>query len=123
MRVLITGGAGLIGRAITTHMLEHGWEVRVIDLVPDADLPNYAVCDITDYEAVRQQMRGCDAVAHMAALRSPNMGPGHEIIRINVHGTFNIFEAAAREGIRRIAQASSINAIGCTYNLGDFSPQ
>jgi hypothetical protein len=122
MRVLITGAAGLIGRAITTRLLENGYEVRLIDLAADPGLPNYTVCDIMDFEAVRAQAHDCDAVVHMAALRSPFYAPGPEVYRINVLGTFNVFEAAAKEGIRRVVQASSINAIGCAWNIGDFTP-
>ncbi|HLA45170.1 MAG TPA: NAD(P)-dependent oxidoreductase, partial [Aggregatilineales bacterium] len=83
----------------------------------------FVVCDILDFDAVREQMRGCDAVVHMAALRSPYHAPGQDVFRINTAGTFNVYEAAAREGIRRVVQASSINAIGCAWNLTDFTPR
>jgi nucleoside-diphosphate-sugar epimerase len=93
--------------------------------VPQTDVPHstYTVCDIMDFNAVREQIRGCDAIVHMAALRSPLVGPGHDVFHINTAGTFNIFEAAAKEGIKRIVQASSINAIGCAWNTTDFTPQ
>src|SRR5689334_13356578 len=123
MRVLITGAAGFIGRVITGHLLERGYEVRLIDLAAAPDLPDYTACDIMDFEAVRGQARGCDAVVHMAALASPLKAPGQEVYRVNVLGTFNVFEAAAKEGIRRVVQASSINAIGCAWNTGEFSPR
>jgi nucleoside-diphosphate-sugar epimerase len=125
MRIFITGGAGLIGRAIAGRLLEGGHEVYLTDLAAETDVPNttYAVCDILDFNAVQEQMRGCEAVVHMAALRSPMLGTGQDVFRINTVGTFNVFEAAAKEGIRRIVQASSINAIGCAYNVGDFSPR
>lgn len=127
MRVLITGAAGLIGRAAATHAQALGWEVRLIDLVPQAqagfDPAVYAVCDMLDFAALREQMAGCDAVVHMAALRSPLHAPGQEVYRINMVGVFNVYEAAATLGIRRVVQASSINAIGCAWNIGDFRPQ
>jgi hypothetical protein len=124
MRVFITGGAGLIGRAVASHLLAHGHEVHLTDLVPETDAPHttYAVCDILDFDAVREQMNGCDAVVHMAALRSPFQGTGQDVYRINTVGTFNVFEAAAKAGIRRVVQASSINAIGCAWNTIEFSP-
>jgi nucleoside-diphosphate-sugar epimerase len=125
MRVLITGGAGLIGRAAAVHLQECGWDIRVIDLAPEIDLPDaeYNRCDMMDFAAVREQMRGCDAVVHMAALRSPFHGPGEHVFRINTIGAFNVYEAAAKVGIRRVTQASSINAIGCAWNINDFSPR
>lgn len=125
MRVMITGGAGLIGRALAAHLLERGFTVHLTDLVPETDTPHtsYAQCDITDFAAVRAQVRGCDAIVHLAALRNPLYAPGPDVYRVNTVGTFNVFEAAALEGLHRVVQASSINAIGCAWNIRDFEPQ
>lgn len=124
MRVLLTGGAGLIGRAIRTYLHDRGYDVRIIDTATPPDDPaiDYAQVNVLDFDAVRQQMRGCDAVVHMAAISNPYPMPGHEVVRINTTGAYTVFEAAAQEGIRRVVQASSINAIGCAWNLGDFAP-
>src|SRR5215475_2599527 len=106
MKVLVTGGAGLIGKATTERLLQHGWAVRVIDTMTEVTISNaeYAVCDILDYAEVRNQMRGCQAVVHLAAIPRPSLAPGEKVFSTNVSGTFNVFEAAAAEGIRRIAQ-------------------
>ncbi len=122
MRVLVTGGTGLIGRAAVERLLQHGWDVRVIDIGQGTRLDgaDYVECNILNYDDVLRATRGCDAVVHMAALRMPSLAPGHELFQINVQGTFNIFEAAAAVGIRRIVQASSINALGSTYSLPDI---
>jgi hypothetical protein len=124
MRVFITGGAGLIGRAVASHLLANGHEVHLTDILPETDAPytTYGICNILDFDSVREQIRGCDAVVHMAALRSPFHAPGQDVFRINTVGTFNVFEAAAKEGIHRVVQASSINAIGCAWNTVEFSP-
>lgn len=125
MRVLVTGGIGLIGHTVVKRLQNKGWDVKVIDIAPQTELPDsvYSVCDITDYDSLREKMKGCDAVVHMAALRSPYYAQAPEVFRINVQGTFNVFEAAAKQGIKRVVQASSINAIGCAWNISDFSPQ
>jgi nucleoside-diphosphate-sugar epimerase len=125
MEIFVTGGAGLIGRAVARYLLEQGYRVRLTDLVAETDAPNssYHVCDIMNYEQVVETMRGCDAVIHLAALRNPMEGTSPDVFRINTVGTFNVFEAAAKHGIKRIAQASSINAIGCAWNIADFSPE
>ena len=123
-RVLITGGAGRVGRATTARFVEHGWDVRVIGIEPDAQLEGaeYVQCDINDYEAVRKQVHGSHAIVHLAAIPAPSVGTGTEIFRINTAGTFNVFEAADAEGVGRIVQASSINAIGCAWSTSDIAP-
>jgi nucleoside-diphosphate-sugar epimerase len=125
MRVLITGGAGLIGRAVATHLTARGWDVHLIDILPEVDIPDvtYAMCDIMDFNGLREQVRGCDAIVHMAALKNPFFGESQDVYHINTTGTFNLFEAAAREGIPRIVQASSINAIGCMWGITEFTPE
>jgi nucleoside-diphosphate-sugar epimerase len=125
MRVLVTGGVGNVGKAATRRLVEHGYDVRVIGLDREVNLPGaeFVTCDIMNFDDLRAQMRGCDAVVHLAAIRGPQLAPGHTVFEINVAGTFNVFEAAAAEGIRRIAQASSINAFGCAYSITDIAPR
>src|SRR5437868_6095568 len=123
MRVLITGGAGHIGKATTQRFLRQGWEVRAIGLEQGIEVPGaeFVQCDIMDYEELRKQVRGCQAVVHLAAIRGPQLAPASKIFEVNVSGTFNVFAAAAVEGIRRVVQASSINAFGCAYNIVDMA--
>ncbi|HEX2621505.1 MAG TPA: NAD(P)-dependent oxidoreductase [Phototrophicaceae bacterium] len=126
MRVLITGGTGLIGKAVTARLLQNGWQVRIFDLPETFDNPlandvEYVQGDILNFDHLLQHTIGCDVIVHMAAIRSPHLAPGHDVFQINVAGTFNVFEAAARAGIRRIVQASSINALGLFYSLGDMN--
>ncbi len=123
MRVLLTGGTGHIGKATTERLVHNGWDVRVIDLNREAEVPgaDYVTCDILDYDDLRRQMRGCDAVIHLAAIRGPSLAPGHRLFEVNVAGTFNVFEAAAAEGIRRVVQASSINALGAAWGVTDMA--
>ena len=83
----------------------------------------YQVCDITNYDDVREQMRGFDTVVHLAAVPNPRVVPGPELFHINTLGTFNIYEAAAAEGIRKLVQASSINSFGCFWGNTDITPQ
>lgn len=125
MRVLITGGAGHIGKATTERLVEKGWDVRIIGIDPEVEISGaeYIQCNILNYDDLLKQMRGCDAVIHLAAIRNPYMAPGHEVFQVNVAGTFNVFEAAAATGIRRIVQASSINALGCFYGTGDMQTE
>ncbi len=128
MNILVTGGAGHIGREVIARLLRHGHKVRVADLQPER-LANEvagaqaetAQCDITDFAAVLPLMDGIQAVVHLAAIPNPNAGSGPDIFRVNCAGTYNIFEAAARAGIRRVATASSINAFGLSFSVQPFA--
>jgi dTDP-4-dehydrorhamnose reductase len=125
MRVLVTGSNGDIGKAISKRLLTKGWHVHMIDQKEEATLAgiSYSQCDIMNFEALKTQMQGCDAVIHLAAIRAPLMAPNQDVFRINVAGTFNVYEAAAQLGIKRVVQASSINAIGCAWQVDEIYPQ
>ncbi len=124
MNILITGGTGRIGRITVQRFLDSGHDVRVLDLAESASIEGaeYISVDIRDFDATREAVRGCDAIVHLAAIAGPSRTRGHEIFDINVAGTFNVFEAAAAEGIRHIAHASSINAFGCFWGAVDIRP-
>src|SRR4051794_39173964 len=104
MKVLITGGAGLIGKATAERLVSKGWDVRAVGLETGVEIPGaeYVTCDILDYDALREQMRGCDAVIHLAAIPTPKLAPAVNVFEVNVSGTFKVFEAAASLGIRRV---------------------
>ena len=132
MKVLVTGGVGLVGKAVVERLLGSGYQVRIIDRMPEAELQTearallehaeYAICDINDIDALRVQLQGCQQVVHLAALASPVVGTPEEVFRVNADGTFKVFQAAAEAGIRRVVQASSINALGLYYGVRNTDP-
>ena len=117
MRILLTGGSGSVGKAVVDRLVNHQHTVIVIGRRTDIQIDGaqYQVCDINDYPSLREVIRGCDAVVHLAAIPNPGVTSPEELFRINCAGTFNVFQAAAEEGIRRVVQASSINAAGQFY--------
>ncbi|MFZ6030711.1 MAG: NAD-dependent epimerase/dehydratase family protein [Chloroflexota bacterium] len=125
MKILVTGGIGAVGKPVVARLVQSGHAVRVFDRQPGAALPGaeYLAGDVTDFAAVREAVRGQEAIVHLAAIPHPGGTPGSEIFRVNGSGTFNVYEAAAQEGIRRIATASSINWLGYYYGCKDFPIQ
>ncbi len=122
MNILVTGGLGVVGRPLVERLLNHNHRLRVLDTA-SADVPagvEFAAADVTDFAAVREAVRDIHAVIHLAAIPNPAGAAGEEIFRINCAGTYNIYEAAAQEGIRRVVVASSINALGLNYGLKGF---
>jgi nucleoside-diphosphate-sugar epimerase len=122
MRILVTGGTGIVGRAAVERLVQHGHAVRVIGRRADLTVAGaeYLPCDINDYAHLRELMRGMDTVVHLAAIPNPALGSSNEIMRVNCSGSFNVFQAAAQEGIRRVVQASSINALGFNFGVVGF---
>ncbi len=125
MKVLVTGGAGSVGRAVVAHLLARGYGVRVIGRRPTTALTgvDYRSCDICDYAELRRQAAGVQAIVHLAALPHPYAGPAQQILQINCQGTMNVYQAAVEEGIERVVSASSINAFGYNFGIVPFELQ
>jgi nucleoside-diphosphate-sugar epimerase len=119
MRILLTGGSGSVGQAVVERLVAGGHTVLVIGRRADVALAGaeYRQCDVNDYARLREVVRGCEAVVHLAAIPNPGQATPEEVFRVNTQGTFNVFQAAAEEGIRRVVQASSINAAGQFYGV------
>lgn len=122
MRVLVTGATGSVGREVALLLVAHGHEVRVVGRRREAGLPgvDYRPCDVTDYATLKDAMRETEAIIHLAALPTPLHGPDEELFRINCAGSFNVYQAAAELGIRRVVSASSINAFGYHFGIKSF---
>ncbi|HZI96727.1 MAG TPA: NAD(P)-dependent oxidoreductase [Actinomycetales bacterium] len=104
-RVVVTGAAGSIGRAITP-VLAGRWDLRPTD-VPGGD-PD--ALDVTDGEACRAAFAGADAVVHLAAVPDPEAG-WEQLLPANVVGGYQVAQAAADCGVRRLVLASSLQAV------------
>lgn len=129
MKIALTGASGGVGRGIAALALAQGHSIVGIDRVPKhEDLSGeveFIQAEMNDYEALVAAFAGCDAMIHMAAIPSPGRHPDHVVHNNNVIGSYNVLRAAAENGITRICQASSVNAIGHAYSRKpryDFFP-
>jgi nucleoside-diphosphate-sugar epimerase len=121
MRIAITGSSGRVGRAIVGMALAEGHSLVCIDRVAPPDEArqenlSFVQADVTDYAAFEAALRGCAALVHMAAIPSPGHHPDEVVHNNNVVGSYNALRAAVAAGIKRICQASSVNAIGAAYS-------
>ena len=103
-RVLITGLSGLIGGALRAH-IEGTYELRGLNRRPVAGVECH-LADLGDLEGIRPAFAGIDTVVHLAAAAGDNNAPA-DIMRSNVVGTHNVFEAARLAGVGRVIFASS----------------
>lgn len=124
-RVLITGGAGLIGSHIADGLVREGVrEIVVLDnftrgrrnnLEEAASTGNVTIVegDVRDFKLVREIMEGIDVVFHEAAIRITQCAEdprlAHEVLAT---GTFNILEASVDAGVKRVVAASSASIYG-----------
>ena len=115
---LVTGGAGFIGSHIVKRLLNEGHHVRVLDNVSrnvnhvsGLDV-EFIKGDIRDKQTVIEAMRGCDVVFHQAAI-CLNRCKAHpqEAIDVNLQGSYNVFGAAIRHGVR-VVHASTSSVYG-----------
>jgi nucleoside-diphosphate-sugar epimerase len=118
VRVLVTGGEGLVGSAVVAHLLANGADVTTLTL-PDAtphDGVRVVRGDARDPDAVAAAAEGADGVAHLAAIPSPFEHPAHEVFGNNALATFTVLWTAAERGVRRFVVAGSVNATGLIMN-------
>ena len=126
-RVVVTGGAGKLGRACVADLARHGWDVVVFDRVPPVGLPDqvadavtFVPVDLTDYGQVargadggrRPPPPGRRARAPRGDPRRPASRPNAATFANNMTATYNVFSAARRAGIRNIVWASSETVLG-----------
>jgi nucleoside-diphosphate-sugar epimerase len=115
-RVLVTGAAGLLGRAVVDHLRGLGVGVTALDRRPcDFEAERVVTGDVTDVELVRDAVAGADAVIHCAALKAPMLGTAEAVFGGNAMGTFTVLEQAGRAGIRRAVVSSSYSVLGLTF--------
>lgn len=130
-RVLITGGAGLIGSHIADLMVREGNpEIVVLDNFVRGRRENLAWAmangrvriiegDLRDTSTLREAMQGVDLVFHQAAIRITQCAEEPRLaVEVLANGTFNVLEAAVAANVGKVVAASSASV----YGLADEFP-
>jgi len=123
-RVVVTGGAGKLGRACVDELIRHGWDVVVFDRMhPPSGAAMFVPIDLTDYGQVLDAMLGVeerydrlDAVVHLAAVPAPGRVADHLTFMNNMGCTWNVFSAARRAAVTNIVWASSETVLGLPFD-------
>jgi uronate dehydrogenase len=105
MLIAITGGAGRIGTVLRAGL--SGFDLLPLDNRPAGGV---RLVELTDEAATVTALAGVDTVVHLAAF--PDEGAFERILADNIVATRNVFEAARRQGVRRVVYASSIHVDG-----------
>ncbi|MEI5009627.1 NAD(P)-dependent oxidoreductase [Streptomyces sp. PmtA] len=118
--VLLTGAAGGLGTLMRGLLPAYGYELRLFDMNPIEGEPDAVTAELADTDALREAVRGVDAVLHLAGISLE--APFEKILRANIEGTYHLYEAARAEGVRRVVFASSNHAVGFTPRPREGDP-
>jgi len=111
--ILLTGAAGRLGGFLRPQLAKRPGGVRSTDVLPfGPPLPNEEIvtADLADASAIDRAVSGVSAIVHFGAIRIEDRF--ENILRANIVGTFNVFDAARRQGVKRVVYSSSVHAIG-----------
>jgi uronate dehydrogenase len=112
-RVLLTGASGGVGSRLRRLLKPHCGELLLSDLQAPADLAadeRFVAADLANKQQVEAAVMGADAIVHLGGYSVE--GSWDAILNANIIGTYNVFEAARKAGVRRIVFASSNHVVG-----------
>ena len=113
-RLLLTGAAGGLGQVLREALQAHATIVRVSDISPMApatgEHEEVMICDLANKSAVLALAKDVDAIVHLGGISTERAF--EEILEANIRGTFHIYEAARKAGIKRVVFASSNHVTG-----------
>jgi len=116
MRILVTGGSGVVGTGTVTELLTRGHTVRLLARHADEDARQWpegvtpVIGDVADGASINGAADGCDAVLHCAGIVE-EAPPKVTFDRVNVQGTANVLAEAERAGVTRFVFVSSLGAL------------
>jgi nucleoside-diphosphate-sugar epimerase len=122
----VTGGSGKAGRAVVRELIEHGYGVLNVDLVPSPEpLCHFLKADLNDMGQTidalrraagtverRRPFEVAEAVVHLAGIPAPGLAPDATTFQNNLMTTYNVFSAATLLGLTRVVWASSETIFG-----------
>lgn len=119
MKILVTGGTGFTGKALSLRLLEDGHEVVVLDHkegLRTGELrqagATVVIGSVADRAVVDRAMQGVEIVHHLAAAFRDLDVPDRVYDEINVDGTRNVLDAALGEGVRKVVYCSTCGVHG-----------
>lgn len=111
--ILITGAAGSLGGQLRRGLAPLARRLRLADRNPIGDVAAHeeaCIFDLADEAATIAACEGVDAIVHMGG--APVEMPWQEVLDSSIRGSYHIYEGARKHGVKRIAYASSVHAIG-----------
>ena len=116
--VLVTGGSGVVGRALVRRLVSDGRRVRALARAQRSARAveemgaEPVLGDVLDLGSLADAMEGCTMAFHVAGVNAMCLRDPREMIRTNIEGSANAVRAAAAAHVRRVVYTSSSSAIG-----------
>ncbi len=143
MKIVVTGGAGRLGRYVISELVGHGHDVLSIDAVVPTEpgCPSLAV-DLKEVKSLFSVFEGAEAIIHLARIpfpytangfdaasgrwKTPEVAADTERFCHNVTISYNVLIVAGETGVKRIVSGSSLAVYGLYYpshpNAPDYLP-
>ena len=129
MKTFVTGASGFIGSNLVRELVTQGHRVKAL-LRPNSDASGLdgvefgrVTGDVLDRKMLEREIEGCDWCFHVAASYHLWMRDYAPMYRVNVEGTRNVLEAAAKVGCRRIVYTSTVGCVGLPKMVnGRYTP-
>lgn len=118
-RLLLTGAAGGLGKALRERLAANCKVLRLSDRVafgPAGQAEEIMLADLADAAAVDRMVEGVNAIVHLGGVSVE--GSFLPILQANILGVFNLYEAARKHGVKRVVFASSNHVTGY-YRQGE----
>lgn len=113
-RIVLTGAAGRLGSYLREPLSKLADELVSSDIVSDFGKlypgESYVKAELANFDEIQNLLVGADMVVHFGA--HPDEAPFEQLLGPNFIGAYNIWEAAHRNGLKRVIYASSIHAVG-----------
>lgn len=114
MKILVTGGTGVIGEGVMPELLQRGHQVKLLSRHADDDAKQWPgveprVGNVADAASLRGAADGCDAIVHIVGIASENP-PEVTFQSVNVDGTRNMLAEGKRARVKRFVYVSSLGA-------------
>lgn len=124
MASLVTGATGFLGSHVARKLVKRGERVRILlrrssrtSNIEGIDVERF-YGDILDIASVKEALKGCDTLYHVAGLVSSKKADHKKMEEINVKGTVNVLSAALEAGVKKAVYTSSVAAIGVNPSGG-----
>jgi len=117
MKVVVTGGAGRIGKYVIDQLKKHNHEVTSLVHLREPERKDVTLVrgDILRIDDCRKAFKEAEAVIHLAAIPHLFADPPEKVFNVNVIGTFNVFQAAADLDVKKVVHSSSDSSYGFNW--------